>query len=195
MSKYTQYQLENKVNIAKKYWQTTSVKGYLTFEISADSICQEFGFKNRSALVKFIREFELSNNFKCNNCQKEYFIITRTQAYELFKNDCTCKLVKPLQTNNTEKEININEDFFIDGAFIKGFRIINNEVSKSYFWIKLTEIKSILPLNNEECYFNTFKDCYYWVQCSDHSLRLLINTYLFNTEEYLNSFAQEFKTK
>lgn len=195
MSKYTKYQLENKVNIAEKYWLTTThPKGYITFQISTNDICEEYNFKNRTFLVGFIKDLELFNNFKCNLCSKEYLVKTRTEAYALFNMDCPCKLPKK-QENNSQNIINRDDDNFIDGAYIKGFRIINNNISANYYWIKLSEIKTIVPGTNNESYFSTYKDSTYFAQCSDHSLRLLINTFLFNTEEYVNSFAKDYKTK
>jgi len=83
------------------------------------------------------------------------------------------------------------EENVLNGCFVKGSKIINNETSNQLYWIRLNEIKKIIKDNDESCIFWTYKDCRYFVCLPEDYLLFLVNLSIFNPEKLETILIQE----
>lgn len=80
------------------------------------------------------------------------------------------------------------EEYVIDGAFVKCLKILFEDddvksIANQHSWIKLSEIKTIIPITNSCCIFSLYKDTHYMVDLSYILLKQEINRFLFSSED------------
>lgn len=98
---------------------------------------------------------------------------------------------KKLKINETENDEEVNNPpnkQMIFGAFIKGSRIVQSNLTDD-FLIKLSSITMLYDTENREgCVFYTYKDCCYFVSLSADEVRKAINSFIFEPETHWESY-------
>jgi hypothetical protein len=155
----------------------------------AKDIADKFNIPNVYMLYFLLKDRLGPYLGKCEICAKERYAQNRTEHQANFSHPfikCAHHYGSAYtkQTNVAQFPVKIKqEQRIIDGAYIKARYVKSNQVTSSYYHIKLSEIKQIEDIS-EGCVFNTYKDCVYYVPMSGDKLIKAINLFLFKPNEF-----------